>query len=91
VVGLPALGATLVPLWRKRRWRHPDYCGSTLAPVHLVKLAVFAGVWQLSHAAVVTMWLVGFPALALRWCRCGNWRRGGGDHRVVITGPLHLV
>jgi hypothetical protein len=65
VVGVPALGAALVPMWQLEQAAPARLLWSVLAPVHLVKLAMVAGVWQTSHAAVVTMCVVGLPALGL--------------------------
>jgi len=62
-----------------------------LAPVHLVKLAVVAGVWQVSQAAVVT--IVRGRLASLR-CDVGAavaiGAGGGGDHRVVHNRPAPL-
>ena len=59
----PALGAALLPLWQETQVAPPRLLWSTLAEVHLVKLAVVLGVWQLSHAALVGTWLADLPAL----------------------------
>ena len=40
----PALGAALVPLWQDTQVAPPRLLWSTLAEVHLVKLAVVPGV-----------------------------------------------
>jgi len=59
----PALGAALVPEWQDTQVAPPRLLWSTLAEVHLLKLAVVFGVWQVSHAAVVGTWLADLPAL----------------------------
>jgi hypothetical protein len=53
VVVSPALGGAAVPLWQETQVAPPMVLWSNLAPVHLVKLAVVLGVWQVSQAAVV--------------------------------------
>jgi len=53
----------LVPLWQLTQVAPPRLLWSTLALVHLVKLAVVFGVWQVSHAALVGTWLADLPAL----------------------------
>ena len=53
----------MVPLWQETQVAPPRLLWSTLAEVHLVKLAVVDGVWQVSHAAVVGTWLADLPAL----------------------------
>jgi len=44
LVDKPAWGGGAVPLWQLEQVAPPRLLWSTLAPVHLVKLAVFAAV-----------------------------------------------
>jgi len=91
VVGLPALGATLVPLWQETQVAPPRLLWSTLAPVHLVKLAVVAGVWQVSQAAVVTMCVVGLPAFGATLVPLWQLAQGvAATTRVVHNRPAPL-
>ena len=70
----------------------PRLLWSTLAEVHLVKLAVVLGVWQVSHAALVGTWLADLPALGA--ALVPEWHVA---QAMVLTtpwfmaAPVHLV
>jgi len=92
VVGLPALGGGAVPMWQLEQAAPARLLWSTLAPVHLVKLAMVAGVWQTSHAAVVTTWVADLPALGAGLLPLWQLAQGVAPTTAwFITGPVHLV
>jgi hypothetical protein len=64
LVGLPALGGSLLPVWQVAQAVAATTVWFMTGADHLVKLAVVALVWQLSHVAPVTgMWVAVSPAL----------------------------
>jgi len=65
----------LLPEWQETQVAPPRLLWSTLAEVHLLKLAVVLGVWQVSQAALVGTWLADLPALGAALVPSGKWRR----------------
>ena len=88
----PALGAALVPEWQDTQVAPPRLLWSTLAEVHLVKLAVVPGVWQVSQAAVVGTWLADLPALGA--ALLPEWQVAQAMLLTApwfMAAPVHLV